>query len=174
MIPISENKTKKSIVSLLKFYIGKCFLLRKAYKPKYLKRVYFSSKLLLKINGNSKDKKNQLAAVLFIPHFPPHNILCYCHSILLLIKKRIITGHKRTWEKVCSFTKTGKITSLIYKLRKWENNSWNMHVKYIHTFSKLLFPLYLYLYVKDTVLQKQIAPLDTPAQLLGMLSLLKP
>lgn len=112
--------------------------------------------------------------VLFIPHSPPHNILFYCQSILLFIKKIIITGLKRTWEKVCSFTKTGKITSLSYKHRKLENNSWKLHVKYIYTFSKLLFPLYLYLYVKDTVLRKQIAPLDMPAQLLGKLSLLKP
>lgn len=69
MIPILENKTKKkSIFSLLKFYFWKWFLLRKAYKPKYLKS-FFSKSLLLKINGNSKDKKYQLVMVVFIPHF---------------------------------------------------------------------------------------------------------
>lgn len=49
-----------------------------------------------------------------------------------------------------------------------------MYVKYIYIFSKLLLSCYLHLHVKDTVLQKQIAPLDMPAQLVGKLSLLKP
>lgn len=123
----------------------------------------------------TKKRNSMIWHHLFLIIFSPTSLFYFIVMafLCLLIDKRIITGHKRKWQKSVHVAKNRIITQLSYNCRKV-----GKVMKYACEMHSYIFEasasFHLHLYMKDTVLQKQIVTLDMPAQLLGKLSLLKP